>query len=217
MTEKSDHPEPTGQADKQATDGKVVLNFGCGDTKMEDAINVDHIKLPNVDMVFDFEKFPYPFESNSVDEIHMYFVLEHLFDHLNVIKELHRILKRRGMLYIRVPHGSGMYGQWGEFTHYRGYGWHSFDIFKADNKRAYYTDVRFKIKSRVKYFLTYPYDWYQYNTWVPHWEKYWFSPLIKLWVNFIQSLIDLNPEFFERFWCYYVGGAAEVYVELEKV
>lgn len=196
---------------------KTILNFGCGDTRIENAINIDHIKLPTVDMVFDFETFPYPFENNSVDEIHMYFVLEHLENHLGVMKELYRILKPGGMLYIRVPHGSGCYSQWGEFTHYRGYGYHSFDIFDATSKRAYYSDIRFKyIKRKVKYFLTYPYDWYKFNTWKPDWENKWFSPIVKVYVDFIQALIDFNPEIFERFWCYWVGGAAEVYVELEK-
>jgi len=194
-----------------------ILNFGCGDTIIKGAVNVDHIKLPNVDKVFDFEHFPYPFENNTFDEIHMYFVLEHLVNHLGVIKELHRILKPGGMLYIRVPHGSGCYGQWGEFTHLRGYGYRSFDIFCDDSKRSYYSDVRFKIHTkRIKYFLTYPYTWYKYNTWLPHWGKFWYAPFIKLGVNIIQFLIDLNPEIFERFWCYWVGGAAEVYVEMEK-
>jgi SAM-dependent methyltransferase len=201
----------------QSLEKRIILNLGCGDTSMEGAINIDSIKLPNIDQVMDLEKFPYPFATNSVDEIHMYFVLEHLFDHLSVMKELHRILKPQGTLYIRVPHGSGMYGQWGEFTHFRGYGFHSFDIFKSDSKRAYYTEVRFKIvTNKVKYFLTYPYDWYKFNTWFPHWEKTWYGPFVKLYVDVIQTLIDLNPAFFERFWCYWVGGAAEVYVVLEK-
>jgi SAM-dependent methyltransferase len=197
---------------------KLVLNLGCGDTKMDNAVNIDHIKLPNVDQVFDFEVFPYPYEKNSVDEIHMYFVLEHIKDHMGAINELYRILKPGGMLYIRVPHGTGPHAEWDEMTHYHAYGYHSFDIFDEKCKRAYYSDVRFKIiKRKVKYFLTYPYNWYKYNTWYPHWEKYWFSPLIKLYVNLIQKLIDLNPPFFERFWCYWVGGAAEVYFELQKI
>lgn len=197
---------------------KVILNFGCGDTYMPKAVNIDRIKLPNVDSTFDFEKFPYPFADSSVDEIHLYFVLEHLTNHLRVMEELYRILKKGGKLFIRVPHGSSCYGQWGEFTHKRGYSFGSFDIFTADNKRNYYTNIRFKIlKKKCKYFLTYPYDFYKYNTWFPHWEKYWFAPLIKIYVNIIQFLIDLSPRIFERFWCFYVGGAAEVYVELQKV
>lgn len=199
------------------TNSKKILNFGCGDTTIEGAINADRIKLPNVDIAFNFEQFPYPFEDNSFDEIHMYFVLEHLFDTMSVIKELHRILKKGGQLYIRVPHGSSCY-TWEEFTHYRGYGVRSFDIFSDESKRGYYSDVRFKVnKRKLKYFLTYPYDFYKYNSWLPDWEKRWYGPFIKLYVDIIQFLIDINPAVFERFWCYWVGGAAEVYVELEKV
>lgn len=197
---------------------KKILNFGCGTTIMPGAENVDVIKLPNVDKVFDFEKFPYPYKDNSIDEIHMYFVLEHLDNHLGVMQELYKIMKKGGMLYIRVPHGSGCYGQWGEFTHKRGYGYRSFDIFEASSNRAYYSDIRFERQFvKLKYFLTYPYDFYKYNTWIPHWEKFWYAPFIKAAVNTIQFFIDLNPELFERFWCYWVGGAAEVYVELKKV
>jgi SAM-dependent methyltransferase len=185
---------------------------------MKNAVNADMVKMPGVDKAFDFEKTPYPFEDNTFDEIHAYFILEHLDNHFEAMQELHRILKKGGVLYIRVPHGSGCYGQWGEFTHKRGYGYRAFDIFSNDSNRGYYSDVRFKTKfCKLKYFLTYPYDFYKYNIWFPHWEKFWYAPIVKFGVNTIQALIDLNPEIFERFWWPYVGGAAEVYVELEKV
>lgn len=167
-------------------------------------------------MVFDLEKFPYPLEANSQDEVHMYFVLEHLTDHFSVVREVHRILKPGGKFYVRVPHYSGCYA-WGEFTHKRGYAIGSFNIFEDSNNREYYSEIRFKIPTkRIKYFLTYPYDWYAYNTWFPHWERKWYGFLIKAGVNIVQFLIELNPEIFERFWCYWVGGAAEVYYVLEK-
>jgi len=183
---------------------------------MEGAINVDHIELPNVDVVFDFEKFPYPIESGSADEVHMYFVLEHITDHLGVVREIYRILKPGGRCYIRVPHFSSMY-TWGEFTHKRGYAFGSFDIFEDSNGRSYYSDIRFRVvKKRIKYFLTYPYNWYKFNTWFPHWEKKRYGFIVKGLVGTVQFFIELNPEIFERFWCYWVGGAAEVYYILEK-
>ncbi|MBN1162195.1 class I SAM-dependent methyltransferase [Patescibacteria group bacterium] len=197
---------------------KVILHLGCGTTRMKDAINIDSFEAPTVDKVMDLEKFPYPFCENSVDEIHMYFVLEHLRDHVGVMKELHRILKPGGILYIRVPHGSSVYGQWGAFTHLKGYGYRAFDEFTDELASGLRILPRFNIiKRKVKYFLTYPYDFYKFNTWYPEWENKWFSPIVKLYVNFIQFLIDLNPDIFERFWCFWVGGAAEVYIELEKV
>jgi predicted SAM-dependent methyltransferase len=42
--------------------------------------------------------------------------------------------------------------------------------------------------------------------WLPHYE----------WLP-IQWLIDLSPIFFERIWCYYVGGAMEVQYGGEKI
>lgn len=195
---------------------KIIINFGCGDTTMPGALNIDHIKLPNVDLVMDFEKFPYPFSDNSVDEIHLYFVLEHLRDHFQVMAEIHRVLKKGGRAYIRVPHFSSVYA-WGEFTHERGYAWGSFDLFENTHDRSYYSRIRFKvIRKRIKYFLTYPYDWYKFNTWFPHWEKKWYGFIVKLFTRAVQFSIDLSPKLFERFWCYWVGGAAEVYVILEK-
>jgi len=195
---------------------KKIINFGCGTTTMKGALNIDCVKLPNVDHVVDFEKFPYPFQDNSIDEIHIYFVLEHLNDHFKVMEEIYRILKKGGKVYIRVPHFSSVYA-WGEFTHKRGYTLGSFNIFEESNERSYYSEIKFKtIKKRIKYFLTYPYDWYKFNTWFPHWEKYWYSFMIKIFVRTIQFFIDLAPEIFERFWCYWVGGAAEVYVILKK-
>lgn len=197
---------------------KVILNLGCGKDIIEGAVNIDHVKLPGVDLVMDLEKFPYPFKDKSVNEVHLYFVLEHLDEHFRVIEEIFRILKKGGMLYIRVPHGSSCYGQWGEFTHKRGYGYYSFDIFTKESDRKYYSKTAFKIvKKRIKYFLTYPYDFYKHNCWFPHWEKKWYSLFVKLFVNIVQFFIDLSPPIFERFWCYYVGGAAEVYVELMKI
>lgn len=197
---------------------KVVLNLGCGNAIMPTAVNTDKIKLPGVNIVVDLEKFPYPFMDNYADEVHLYFVLEHLDNTLRVIEEIHRILKKGGTVFIRVPHGSSCYGQWGEFTHKKGYGIGSFDIFTKRNARDYYSKAKFEIVfKKCKYFLTYPYNYYKFNTWYPHWEKYWYSPFIKVFVKTIQFFIDLSPEIFERFWCYYVGGAAEVYVEMRKV
>lgn len=195
----------------------IILNLGCGTDIIPEAVNIDKIRLPGVDLVFDLEKFPYPIKNSSVDEVHMYFVLEHLDNQLKILEEIYRILKTKGILFIRVPHGSSCYGSWGEFTHKRGYSYTSFDIFNSSSQRSYYSHINFEIiRKKCKYFLTYPYDFYKYNSWFPHWEKRWYSFLVKFYVNFIQFLIDLSPEVFERFWCYWVGGAAEVYVEMKK-
>lgn len=67
--------------------------------------------------------------------------------------------------------------------------------------------------------MTYPpLKWHKSDTWKPHWGKCFFvNRLIKAFVLVVQFFIDLSPRFFERFWCYYVGGAAEIAVILEAI
>ena len=86
----------------------MKLNLGCGSQILENYINIDKFKLDNVDVVHDLEKFPYPFEDDSIIKILMCHVLEHLgqnFDIFNnIIKELYRICKKGAIIDIRVPH-----------------------------------------------------------------------------------------------------------------
>lgn len=198
---------------------KVILNLGAGRTKMPNAWGVDTriVNREVTNVIANLDRYPYPFKENSVDEVHMYFVLEHLNDPFLVLSELWRILKDKGRIFIRVPHFSSCYC-WGELTHKRAFVYGSFDLFEEGHDRAYYTPARYKIvEKQVKYFLTYPNpSWYKLPDWQPHWGKYpvvnWF---IKIGVRLVQFLIDLSPLIFERFWCYWVGGAAEVYAVLE--
>lgn len=49
-----------------------------------------------VDVVWDLNKCPYPFEDDSVDYVLAKHVLEHLDDVISVMNGLHRILKKGG-------------------------------------------------------------------------------------------------------------------------
>jgi ubiquinone/menaquinone biosynthesis C-methylase UbiE len=60
------------------------------------------------DVVHDLNEFPYPWDDNSVDEIEMIHVLEHLEDWWSAFLECVRILKPGGTLEIRVPDESSM-------------------------------------------------------------------------------------------------------------
>lgn len=198
---------------------KIILNLGAGTTKMEGAWGVDSrpVSTDTIDVVADLNRFPYPFRENSINEIHLYFTLEHLDEPFLILCELWRILKDGGRIYIRVPHFSSVYC-WAEITHKRAFAYGSFDIFQKGGSRDYYTSCRYRvIEKRLKYFLTYPNPlWYKLPEWQPHWEKYPIVNLfIKLGVRIVQFFIDLSPIIFERFWCYWVGGAAEVYAVLE--
>jgi len=82
------------------------LNLGCGQNHLDGYINVD--KFGNPDLCFDLETFPYPWNDNSVVEIEMHHVLEHLGQqtetYLKIIQELYRICAPGAKLHITVPH-----------------------------------------------------------------------------------------------------------------
>ena len=87
---------------------KLKLNLGCGDKRMPGWLNVDHVPDCNPDMVVDLEKFPWPWETGSVDEILLSHVLEHLGEtrdvYLGIIKEMYRVCDHNAKISIYVPH-----------------------------------------------------------------------------------------------------------------
>lgn len=198
---------------KTNEENKVILNFGCGKTKIPGQIGVDRVKIEGfVDVVHDLDLTPYPFPDNYADEIHIYHVLEHLHMPIQKMEELHRILKPGGVLYLRVPHFSSM-GAFTDITHVRPFGYNSFDCFVEGNYHSFYTKVRFQIlKKCIKYFGLYPntgvYENYIHKNQCPY--------PVRPFVRIINYLIKLSPMFFERVWCYWVGGAMEIEVILKK-
>jgi hypothetical protein len=84
------------------------LNLGCGSKKFPGWINVDKLVTSATDQVFDLEKFPWPWPDDSVDEVAMAHVLEHLGAetavYLGIIKELYRVCRDGAKIFIAVPH-----------------------------------------------------------------------------------------------------------------
>lgn len=193
---------------------KKVLNLGCGKVRIPGSIGVDRVKIEGyVDIVHDLDILPYPFEDNSIDEIHLYHVLEHLHSPIRKLEELHRILKPGGVLHIRVPHFSSM-GAFTDVTHVRPFGAMSFDCLQPNDYQHFYTTAEFEILSKeIKYFGLYP------NTglYARYIHKNQCPLLARPFVRLINFLIALSPMAFERLWCYWVGGATEVVFEMRKL
>ena len=85
------------------TDRQVLLNLGCGFAKKVGWVNVDGFDVCDPDVVWDLNKFPYPWDDNSADAIEMFHVLEHLEDWWPAFEEMARIVKPGGSVEIRVP------------------------------------------------------------------------------------------------------------------
>lgn len=84
------------------------LNLGCGNKKPKDWVNVDKVATYSPDQIVDLEKLPWPWSDNSVDEIMLSHVLEHLGAatdvYLGIIKELYRVCRNGAQIHIVVPH-----------------------------------------------------------------------------------------------------------------
>lgn len=203
--------------------GKVgnmnILDVGCGKRKVPGAIGIDIALLPGVDIVHDLNTFPWPFEDNYFDEIHCYHYLEHAENLITVIEEFYRILKYDGKVIIRVPHYSSRLA-WVDPTHKRAFSLGSFDYY-GNNEHDYYSKAKFVVATkRLKWFLTYPNDkWYEDAIRSPNMgisSNFILNKLEKFIIKTMQYFIDINPRMIERFFIYFIGGADEIYIELQK-
>ena len=84
------------------------LNLGCGHNKLDGFVNCDTQAACNPDRVVDLEVFPWPFDNDSVEEVVLSHVLEHLGEsskvYLGIIRELYRVCRADAVVRIAVPH-----------------------------------------------------------------------------------------------------------------
>lgn len=86
----------------------VKLDLACGRNKKEGFIGVDIVPLEGVDVVYDLEKLPWPWEDNSVDEIYCSHFIEHVSDLVSFIDEVYRVLKVGSKAVFRAPYYSSI-------------------------------------------------------------------------------------------------------------
>jgi SAM-dependent methyltransferase len=134
---------------------KTKINLGAGnlieDTK--EWINHDLIKhREEIELVFDLEKIPYPLEDNQFEEVKIFDVLEHLDNPLEVMNELHRIIKKGGLLSLRVA-GWKSEHCWADITHKKVYDIDAFDSLDPTTQRGqeynYYSDKKWTIMEKA--------------------------------------------------------------------
>jgi len=175
------------------------LNFGCGQFRKEGYINIDFNPATEPDILHDLEKFPYPFEDESIDLVEADHVLEHFHNPLWAMKEVWRILKPGGRIIIKVPHFSRGFSH---ADHKRGFDLGFPYYFKPDFKGGY-VDVPFELeKQRIRWFS-------QLDLKKATLPAVFYYPALAAG-KIIDFLANLSPFFCSRVWCFWVGGFEEM-------
>ncbi|MDI6806462.1 MAG: class I SAM-dependent methyltransferase [Candidatus Aenigmarchaeota archaeon] len=183
----------------------LVLDIGPGEkaytpTHRERVITIDFNKKFNPTKVHDLTKFPWPFKDNTFDKIYASHIIEHIPSTVRAMEEIYRIAKPNALVIIRVPHFSSR-SAWINPTHYKAFSIGSFDYFDQ-NMRQPYGNCNFRVmKKELRYTRA---D-------VPH------DIVTRVFTKFVNFIANLNQNFCDRVWCYWVGGFSEVYFELKVI
>jgi len=94
------------------------LDIGCGVRKKEGYFGVDIRQFEGVDLCLDAGTAPWPWQDNSVEEIHASHFIEHLTaqERIHFVNEAYRVLKPNGQLNLIAPHW-GAARAYGDLTH----------------------------------------------------------------------------------------------------
>lgn len=178
------------------------LDVGCGADKVPGAVGIDRLALPGVDVVFDLDQYPWPFESSTFDHVVCKHSISHLANFVRTVEEIHRITRSGGVVEILAPH------------------------YTSDNANTDPT-MRTRVSLRTMHFFCEQYDFkYQYYSkarffmerrWVSFREcKTDFRSDVKFNVPHLiglEQLVNAFPRVYERLFGY-ILPASEVYFKL---
>lgn len=147
---------PNVRIDLEAKRG-LKLNLGSGLNHRPGYYSFDCLPLPGVDILSDLNEPLCELPDNSVEAVYTRHTLEHLPRFVELMAELHRVMRPDGRLEIIVPHFSNPYA-FSDPTHVRFFGLYSFFYFceySEQPKRKvpnFYLPQRFRVQ-RVKFNL----------------------------------------------------------------
>lgn len=81
------------------------LNYGCGETKLKDYVNIDLEPTTKPDLLLDLRKEPFPYSDDTVDLIQCIHNIEHIERKFwpVILGEFYRVLKPEGALRLAYP------------------------------------------------------------------------------------------------------------------
>jgi len=182
------------------------LNLGCGEFRKDGYVNVDYYANAEPDIRHDLNRFPYPFEDDRFALIEADHLLEHLQDPFRVMRELHRISRRDGLIIIRVPHFSRGFTH---AQHCRGFDV-SFPLYFDPLFQGGYQGFTLKLeKMRLRWFA----QPYLKKTVLP----LYCCHMGKTLGSIFDFFANLSPYLCSRLWCFWVGGFEEIEFQFRKV
>lgn len=164
------------------------LNIGSGKTPMKGYVNLDIVKLPNVDVVHDLDKFPWPFKNNTFEAVYCDNVLEHLSSIVKPVEEIWRISQNKAKIIVKVPISPSVWGHV-DPTHRQYFTYMTFDYFTPECSLNYYSKARFKILKRKIVFHQY----FPFLNWIFNSS----AKMQKLYSMFLYFMFPANSLYFE--------------------
>ena len=183
---------------------RVVIELGPGyKKKYPEAIGIDQVKLPGVDIVADVQQGLAFIPDDSVDLIYSSHFLEHVNNLEFIFKEFYRILRPGGCVISVVPHFSNPY-YYSDYTHKNFWGLYTPFYFSENNyyKRkvlSFYNDTKFKVVGiKLKFYSPFP-----------------IRNLIKKVFHVLFNINSYTQELYEEFFTHWIP-AYELVVNMEK-
>ncbi|HEY8184908.1 MAG TPA: hypothetical protein VIF64_02500 [Pyrinomonadaceae bacterium] len=171
-----------------------VLNLGCGNQYLPQAINLEVTPDTNPDVVHDLNRLPWPFPDNNFHELLAYDVLEHLDDFIAAMDEVHRICLDKAIVRITVPHFSCA-NAFTDPTHKRFFSYFSMDYLTGENEIRFYTRALFKkISARMMFYpsLLNKVVWRLANAYPASYERRW-AWIFPAWYLYFELQVVKPP------------------------
>jgi len=184
----------------------VTIELGCGSHKRHtNAIGIDILDYPGVDIVGDIYEVLASFPSATVDEVHSYHFIEHVESVSKLLMELGRIVKVGGKVEFVAPHFSNPHF-YSDPTHRSFFGLYTFCYFAERSpftrevptyQKELFFDVE-RVDLRFKSF-----------------RPFYLRHLIKRLLGSLFNSCNYLKELYEENFCY-LFTCAEVHYQLRR-
>lgn len=167
----------------------MILDVGCGPSKMPGSIGVDQVLIPGVDVVCDLNQ-PWPLKEKTFQKI----IFRHSINHFNnldfILQEVSRVAKQNALIEIIAPHFSSdnifTDPTVKFFLGYRSFNYYCQNVTSIYN---YYSTVKFHLENRRIYL---------YKS-----EAHTISDtFINQLIYPLEWLINTFPRLYEKFFCF---------------